>query len=138
MLRPFFEEERDFFKRWYANHPEELNACDCATDIYEDNGDLIVEMHVPGMNNEHISIEVIDEDKLKITGEKESCTTKENADFHRKEIKCGNFEEILELPADVIAEQATAEVQDGVLFVRLPIKEEKKSNVKTIMIKNRK
>lgn len=133
-LRPFFSEEEEFFKHWFSHHPWELHAHDLATDIYQENGFVIVEMHVAGMGHEDINIEVIENNMLKISGSRESRTEKEKANFYKKEIKHGNFEQVFNLPCDVIADETTAEVKNGMLFVRMPMKKGDESSRKTIKI----
>lgn len=138
-LRPFFEEEKDFFKHWFSRHPEELHTYGLATDMYQNDGNIIVEMHVPGMDNENLTIEVLDNNKLRVTGTNEHSEEKEKAQFYTKELRYGEFEENLRLPSDVIADEVSAEVKNGVLVITLPIKNEPgKASVKTIMVKNKK
>jgi HSP20 family molecular chaperone IbpA len=128
MLRPFFEEEKDFFEHWFAQHP----CSHLSTDVYEDKkGNVVVEMHVPGIDQDEISIEAIGTNVLKVSGTQKHSAEKKDANFHKKEIQCGSFEELVTIPEHVDPLHASAHLESGVLTITLPIKKEtKNSNTK--------
>ena len=68
-LKPFFEEEIEFFNHWFSNHPWELHTHDLGTDMHEEGNELIVKMHLPeDIDHEDISIELIGDNRLKVSG----------------------------------------------------------------------
>jgi HSP20 family protein len=95
------------------------NTWDLAADIYEDNGNVIVEMHVPAINPDKIDIEVEDT-HLRIAGSREDRQEVEDQQYYHREIKAGSFERRLHLPCPVIREQVRASFKDGVLKIVLP------------------
>lgn len=104
---------------------------DLATDVYEDNGNVIVEMHTPGIDIKHITIEVHD-NFLRVAGHREEKKEINKKNFYRKEIHYGDFERVITLPADVKEDEARAESSNGLLTITLPKRTVK--NGKKIMI----
>lgn len=127
---PFFEVDR------HLRQFDDLYASRFATDIFEENGNIIVEMNIPGMKKEEIVIEVKDNNLLKISGSKKSSSKTQSAHFYQQEIKSGNFERSFRLPVKVDENHITASIKDGVLRVVLPMKVKNQPNVKKIIIKD--
>lgn len=100
---------------------------DLACDIHEDNNNVYVEMHVPGISVDNIDIKA-EETHLHITASREKETESADKHFYHKEIHRGSFERIIQLPAAVLGDKAKAEIIDGVLKIVLPKKQ--KSNGK--------
>jgi HSP20 family protein len=95
------------------------NGRDLATDVYEENGNIVVEMHVAGIEPDKVDINV-EGDNLRVTGSREEEYETEDRNYYRKEIRHGSFERLIRLPAPVAAEQTRAEVDNGVLKILLP------------------
>lgn len=124
-IRPF--EDLDKFMEDLYVKP----GWDMATDLYEDNGNIIVEMSAPGFNLEKIEIN-IENTHLKVTGTREEKEEQKEKNFYRKEIRRGSFERVIELPVAVDSEQTKAEFKDGILKIIMPKKV--KSEAKKIKI----
>ncbi len=92
---------------------------DLAADVFEENGNIIVEMHVAGIDPDKVEISV-EGDHLKVSGSREEEWETEDRDYYAKEIKRGSFERIMHLPAAVNREKTRAEVREGVLKITLP------------------
>lgn len=92
-----------------------------ATDIYEKDNTLFVKVEVPGINPEHIKID-LENDNLRITGHEEKTEEVKKRNYYLKEIRTGNFERLIHLPIEVDADNVAAQVQDGVLTISLPKK----------------
>lgn len=103
---------------------------DFAVDMYEEKGNVIAEMNLPGMKQEDIEI-TFQNGNLKVTAKRaEEKETKER-DFFYKEIKHGAYERLIALPAEVKTDKTEAHYVNGVLKVVMPIKElPKKETVK--------
>ncbi len=112
--------------------PSFSKSWDFDVDMYEDNGNIIVEMHVAGVKPDGLDIEV-NENILRVTGSREEEKEKEGKHFFRKEIKRGAFERTLMLPADVQAESAEATFEHGVL--KIVLHKEKTQHTHKIKIK---
>ena len=90
-----------------------------AVDMYEDNGNLIVEMQIPGVRADKIDIS-IEDDILRISGTKEEKEELKDKDYYHKEIRTGSFERAVHLPLSVVADKAAAKCDDGILKVSIP------------------
>lgn len=101
-------------------HASQAIGKDLAADMYEENGNLIVEMHVAGIAPDKIDISV-EGDHLKIVGTRQEIQETKNRDYYTKEIRRGSFERIIPLPAAVEKAKTRAEVRDGVLKIELPL-----------------
>ena len=126
-LEKFFEEDVDLFPMIPLKGvkiPE--------IDLYEEKGNIVVETPLPGVKPEEVNISI--EDKvLKIKGEKKETKEEKKRNYFRKEVKKGAFERVINLPEEVKAKEAKAEMKDGVLKVILP--KVKKENLKKIRVK---
>lgn len=84
--------------------------------LYEKDDHLEVELFVPGVKREDISIQLI-EDGLSVEGERKvEC---ENKKFIRTERSFGSFKKMVRLPYSVDPEKVEATLNDGVLLIKL-------------------
>ena len=86
---------------------------------------------LPGMNKKDVNIEVID-GNLTISGEKSNSDTDKK---HYSEISYGKFNRNFNLPEDVLPDEVSAKMKDGILAIYIPKMEQIKSEVKKISIK---
>ena len=107
---------------------------DLAVDVYEKNGNVIAEMHLPGIDPEKIDISV-EENYLKISGSREEKKEIEEKDYYSKEIRHGSFERTIPLSHAVKKDKADASYKDGVLKVTIPKDERKDGTVKVEVTK---
>jgi len=85
-------------------------------DIEETDDAYVVELDLPGVRPEDISVEVR-ENELRVSGE---IKEKERKGILRRQTRrVGQFEQIVALPSDVEPEQVEARLVNGVLTVRL-------------------
>jgi HSP20 family protein len=103
-----------------------------AVDMYQTDDEIIVKAALPGIKADEVQISVTGE-VLTLKGEvKQEEETKEKA-YHIREQRWGAFERTIMLPTDVVADQAQADFEDGILMIRLPKAEEVRP--KTITVK---
>ena len=95
-------------------------------DIYQD-GDqvLVLKAELPDMTREDIDI-TVDNGTLSIKGEKKFQSDVKEDHFHRIERRYGQFSRSFSLPKTVDPAKVSAEYKQGVLTVRLPLREEAK------------
>ena len=86
---------------------------------------------LPGMNKKDINVEVID-GNLTISGEKSNSDKDKK---HYSEISYGKFNRNFNLPEDVLPDEVSAKMKDGILAIYIPKMEQIKSEVKKISIK---
>jgi len=95
-------------------------------DVYS-NGDheIVLKAELPDMTREAIDI-TVEDDTLTIKGEKRVADDVKEEQFHRIERRYGSFSRAFSLPQTVDATKVSAEYKNGVLTVRLPLREEAK------------
>ena len=95
-------------------------------DIYQ-NGDheVVLKAELPDMTREDIDI-TVDNGTLTIRGEKKVSSEVKEEQFHRIERRYGAFSRSFSLPQTVDTGKVAAEYKNGVLTVRLPLREEAK------------
>jgi HSP20 family protein len=95
-------------------------------DIYQ-NGDheVVLKAELPDMTREDIDI-TVDNGTLTIRGEKKLSNEVKEEQFHRVERRYGSFARSFSLPPTVDSTKVAAEYKNGVLTVRLPLREEAK------------
>jgi len=95
-------------------------------DVYS-NGDheIVLKAELPDMTREAIDI-TVEDDTLTIKGEKKFAEDVKDEQFHRIERRYGTFSRSFSLPQTVDATKVSAEYKNGVLTVRLPLREEAK------------
>jgi HSP20 family protein len=95
-------------------------------DIYQ-NGDheLVLKAELPDMTREDIDV-TVDKGTLTIHGEKKLSDEVKEEQFHRLERRYGTFSRSFSLPSTVDPNRVAAEYKNGVLTVKLPMREEAK------------
>src|SRR3989338_4241578 len=133
---PFSELDRIFEDRYFPaiSFPSLSSkfGWDLAVDLYEEKGNVIAKLALPGINPDDIDISV-EADMLRISGKREEEKETKDKNYYSKEIRRGAFSRVLSLPKSVEASRVAAEYTDGVLKVTMPIakgKEEKIVKVK--------
>jgi HSP20 family protein len=93
-----------------------------AVDIYENSDFVVVKAELPGVEKNHISVEV-KEGILLLRGERKFEKEVKEESYHRIERSYGSFQRSFSLPVSVDQDRVTARFEDGVLEVKLPKKE---------------
>ena len=96
-----------------------------AVDIYEVEGAMVLKAELPEMRREDIDVNV-ENGTLTIRGERKLDNEIKQENFHRIERAYGTFVRQFSLPPTVDSAKIAAEYRNGVLTVKLPIREEAK------------
>jgi HSP20 family protein len=95
-------------------------------DIFQNGKDeLVLKAELPDMKREDIKI-TIDNDTLTISGDKKVTDEVKDEQFHRIERRYGSFSRSFSLPPTVDPTKVSAEYKNGVLTLRLPLRDEAK------------
>ena len=92
-------------------------------DVYycdRENPKAVVLVELPGVDSESVSLEVAGRELI-VTGERGTHDTTGRV-YQQMEIEAGPFRRVIELGADVVAEQAQAGYEDGIRRVELPLR----------------
>jgi HSP20 family protein len=96
-----------------------------AVDIYETDGEIIVQAELPGMDRKDISIN-LENNVLTIRGDRQFKKETKEDNYHRIERSYGGFSRSFSIPTTVDEEKIRADYKDGVLKIVLPKKEQAK------------
>ena len=95
-------------------------------DIYDGgNHELVIKAELPDMRREDIQL-TVENNTLTISGEKKMDSEVKEENCHRIERTYGVFSRSFSLPQTVDTEKVSAEYKNGVLTVKLPVREEAK------------
>ncbi len=116
----------EFYGRRGADDLMRRGAWVPPVDIYEgSNKELVIKAELPDMNREDIQL-TVENQTLTIGGEKKMDSEVQDETCHRIERQYGSFTRSFSLPATVDTAKVTADYKNGVLTVRLPLREEAK------------
>lgn len=87
--------------------------------------ELVLKAELPDMTREDIDV-TVDKGTLTIKGEKKFSNDVKEEQFHRIERRYGTFSRSFSLPPTVDPARVAAEYRNGVLTVKLPMREEAK------------
>jgi HSP20 family protein len=90
-----------------------------AADIYETDGEFVVELEVPGYDEKELAIEVSDH-VLTVKGEHEEATEEKEKTYHLQERLEQEFQRRFELPVTVDTSKLEATFKKGVLKLHAP------------------
>jgi HSP20 family protein len=124
----------DFFDNdWMFNR---MKSTSPAVNVIENENDYKIEVAAPGMTKEDFHVQLNDDNQLVISMEKKNENTDNDKKYLRREFSYSKFQQALILPEDVEKEQISASVNDGVLTISLPKKqqEERKQENRIIEI----
>jgi HSP20 family protein len=97
-----------------------------AVDVHEDTESLVLRAELPGVKREDIDV-AIDGNVLTLKGERKLEKEESGRKYHRIERSYGSFVRQFQLPTNVDTSSIDAKLNEGVLTVRLPKKEELKA-----------
>lgn len=101
-------------------------------DLYETDDEVVVRAALPGVHMNDLDISVSGEG-LTIKGQVKHEEKVERENYYRQELRYGAFARTIALPSHVDLEKAEAVLENGILTVRLPKKEE--ARPKTIKVR---
>lgn len=96
-----------------------------SVDIFEGQDEIQLSAELPGMKRDDVRVDVEDR-MLTISGERKLENEDRQDDYTRIERIYGQFSRSFNLPSTVDVDRITAEMEDGVLKVHMPKREESK------------
>jgi HSP20 family protein len=105
-------------------------------DVKDAKGAIVVKAELPGVKEEDINVEILD-GVMTISGEKKDEIEEkdESKGYYYKESHTGAFSRSFSLPSDISADEASAEMANGVLTITMPKVEPKKAQKVTVIVK---
>lgn len=114
-----------------AHYPASRIYGDCSNryspkvDVYEDKDNLYIELEIPGVSKKNMEIKIVEGNILLIKGNKAE-KEKEVEKSWRSERFYGEFKRSFKLPDYLDPEKITAKMENGILTLSMPKKEEAK------------
>ncbi len=123
----------DFFN---TDFMPRANSTAPAVNVKESDKAYIMELAAPGIKKEYCRVNINDEGNLSISIENKAEHKHEDKHHHylRREFSYSNYEQNYTLPDDVVKEQISAKVEDGILTVTMPKSEPKEKVTKAIEV----
>ena len=112
------------------------NSTAPAVNVKEDEKAYTMELAAPGIKKEYCRVAINDEGNLTIAIENKMEHKEENKKHHylRREFSYSNYEQNYVLPDDVVKDQISAKVEDGILTITMPKTEPKEKVTKAIEV----
>ena len=115
----------DAGRGWRNDEPAATTSWSPSVDIFETEGEIVVNTELPGMDRKEITLH-LENNVLSIRGERRFVKETKDENYHRIERSYGNFSRSFSIPATVDEEKIRADYKDGVLKIILPKKEQAK------------
>jgi HSP20 family protein len=119
------DEMNRLFSRTVGDGVSSGSAWTPAVDIFDTEEAIVLRAELPGLGPDDIDIE-IDDNVLTLKGERRFQETVDEGRFYRLERAYGHFQRSVTLPQGVKADEISADVDNGVLTVRVPKADEVK------------
>ena len=123
----------DFFN---TDFMPRANSTAPAVNVKESETAYIMELAAPGIKKEYCRVSIDDDGNLCIAIENKMEHKEENKKHHylRREFSYSNYEQNYVLPDDVVKDQISAKVEDGILTITMPKTEPKQKVTKAIEV----
>jgi len=112
------------------------NSTAPAVNVKESEKAYTMELAAPGIKKEYCRVSINDEGNLTIAIENKAEHKHEDKHHHylRREFSYSNYEQNYTLPDDVVRDQISAKVEDGILTITMPKAEAKQKVTKAIEV----
>ena len=123
----------DFFN---TDFMPRANSTAPAVNVKESEKAYTMELAAPGIKKEYCRVAINDEGNLTIAIENKQEHKHEDSHHHylRREFSYSNYEQNYVLPDDVVKDQISAKVEDGILTITMPKTEPKEKVTKAIEV----
>jgi HSP20 family protein len=88
-----------------------------AVNVWEEGDTLYAEAEIPGLKSEELDVSVVG-NELTIKGQRAGAA--DESSYHRRERGAGSFTRVIRLPLEIDAANVEAQLQNGVLLLKLP------------------
>ena len=121
---------------FYNDYMPKANCTAPAINVKESDKAYTVELAAPGMKKEDFNVHINDEGNLVVKMERKQEHSEEDKTtrYLRREFSYSNYEQNYTLPDDVVKDQISAKVEDGILTVTMPKMEPKQKVTKSIEV----
>ena len=127
---------RNFSDFFNTDFMPRANSTAPAVNVKESEKAYTMELAAPGIKKEYCRVAINDEGNLTIAIENKQEHKHEDKNHHylRREFSYSNYEQNYVLPDDVVKDQISAKVEDGILTITMPKTEPKEKVTKAIEV----
>jgi HSP20 family protein len=111
----YFTTPYRFARRWAVRPMTEAADRPLPVDIRDEGEGYLLTAYVPGLKAEDLNIQIVD-DALSIEGQ----FSQHEGEYLMSELPSGAFRRTLRLPSELDADKAVANIENGVLTLRIP------------------
>ena len=115
----------DAFPRPAGSDEDLVCAWRPLVDIFETENGIVIQVDLPGVTKEDVSVEV-KENVLTIQGERKIETQASDDQYYRRERSCGTFQRSFTMRSIIAPDKIKASFKNGVLKIEIPKPEEEK------------
>jgi HSP20 family protein len=112
----------NFFER---GHIGSTGTFEPAVEVADNKEHVTVKVQVPGVSKDNLHVDIA-ENALTVRGEIKDEESPNGKQYYRQEFRYGAFTRTIPLPPGLKADQATAQLKDGVLTITIPKAEQAK------------
>ncbi|MFC1614943.1 Hsp20/alpha crystallin family protein [Patescibacteria group bacterium] len=105
---------------------EEASEGELAMDVYQTPDEIIIKAMIAGVKPEDLEVDIT-RDMVTVRGAREERKQIDEEDYFYQELYWGGFSRTILLPQEIESEEATAQEKHGLLEIRLPKIDRKKS-----------
>jgi HSP20 family protein len=102
-----------------SEFPESAGGWSPEIELFEGEREITVRAEIPGLDAKDIDVS-ISGNRLTLSGEKKESTEEKKGGYYHSERRYGYFQRVIDLPTGTKADQVTAEVDKGVLTLKIP------------------
>lgn len=115
-----FSRERDRIRSLIGTTDKDLFPFIPVSDVFTRNGDLVIDLELPGIDPEKDVSVVLEDSELVIRGERKHSDEIKDENYLRMEATYGSFERHVPVPEETKDSDIKAEYKDGVLEIVVP------------------
>ena len=109
---------------------EESEDAELAVDVYQTEGDIIIQTMVAGVKPEDLELSIA-RDIVTISGKREESRNVDEENYFVKELYWGKFSRTISLPQEIEPEEVDATERHGLVTIKLQkVDKEKKNTIK--------
>ncbi len=126
-----FDAFHDFENDFFGHRP----MAKFKTDLKDEGDKYVMEAELPGFDKDEISLDITG-DTLRLTAhhKEEKTQNDENKKYVYRERTCGSYQRTFDI-SSIDADKIGAEYKNGILYLELPKKEDRKPETKRLEIK---
>ena len=110
---------------------------DLAVDLFEEKDNLVANLNVAGIEPDDLDV-TVEDGYLRVAGSRNETNEVKDKNYYSKQISRGSFERVIPLPIEIDKDSIKAEIDNGILVVTMPKKQEVADKKKKVEVTKKK